>query len=110
MLKLIEKIFGSANDRYISKKKPEIAKIASFEDKLKKLSDDELKAQTVKFRQKIENGASVDDIKYEAFATMREAGWRVHKMRHYDVQMLGGLVLHEGQIAEMRTEIGRAHV
>ncbi len=110
MLKLIEKIFGSANDRYISKKKPEIAKIASFEDKLKKLSDDELKAQTVKFRQKIENGASVDDIKYEAFATMREAGWRVHKMRHYDVQMLGGLVLHEGQIAEMRTGEGKTLV
>lgn len=110
MLKLIEKIFGSANDRSLSKKKPDVNKISSFEEDFKKLSDADLKAQTNKFRQKLENGASLEDIKHEAFATMREAGWRVHKMRHYDVQMLGGMVLHEGQIAEMRTGEGKTLV
>ena len=110
MLKLIEKIFGSANDRYISKKKPDIAKIASYEEALKKLSDEQLKAKTAAFKEKLDKGASLDDIKHEAFATVREAGWRVHKMRHYDVQMLGGLVLHEGQIAEMRTGEGKTLV
>ena len=110
MLKLIEKIFGSANERYISKKKPDVDKIASLEERIKAMSDEQLKAQTAKFREQLERGATLDDIKHEAFATIREAGWRVHKMRHYDVQMLGGLVLHEGQIAEMRTGEGKTLV
>ena len=110
MLKIIQKIFGSANDRYLKRKQPDLQQILSFESQLKKLSDEELKAQTAKFRQKLDNGASLDDIKHEAFATVREAGWRVLKMRHYDVQMIGGLVLHEGQIAEMRTGEGKTLV
>jgi preprotein translocase subunit SecA len=110
MINVIQKIFGSANDRYLRRIKPEIAQIASFEDKLKKLSDDELRDQTAKLKQKLSQGATLDDIKHEAFATVREAGTRVLKMRHYDVQMIGGLVLHEGKIAEMRTGEGKTLV
>lgn len=110
MLNLIQKIFGSANDRYLKRKQQDVQKILTFEPKLQKLSDAQLKAQTPKLKQLLENGASVDDIKHEAFATVREAGKRVLNMRHYDVQMIGGMVLHEGQIAEMRTGEGKTLV
>ena len=110
MLNVIKKIFGSANDRYISRKRADIARIAEFEAGLKELSDEELRAKTAAFRERLDKGASLDDILHEAFATMREASWRVLGMRHYDVQMLGGIVLHEGQIAEMRTGEGKTLV
>jgi preprotein translocase subunit SecA len=110
MLKIITKIFGSANDRFLKKVQPDLVKIASFEDGLKKLSDEDLRKQTAKFREKLDQGASLEDIKHEAFATMRETGRRVLNMRHYDVQMIGGMVLHEGMIAEMRTGEGKTLV
>ena len=110
MLNLIQKIFGSANDRYLRRKRADLEHIASFEPKLKKLSDDELKAQTARFKEKLDKGATLDDIMHEAFATVREAGRRVLDMRHYDVQMIGGMVIHEGQIAEMRTGEGKTLV
>jgi len=110
MLNLIQKIFGSANDRYLRRKKADLERIASFEPKLKKLSDDELKAQTARFKEKLDQGATLDDILHEAFATVREGGRRVLNMRHYDVQMIGGMVIHEGQIAEMRTGEGKTLV
>ena len=110
MLNIITKVFGSANERYLKRVKPDIAKIAGFEPTLQKLSNEQLKAQTAKLRQKLDQGASLDDIKHEAFATVREASWRVLKMRHYDVQMIGGLVLHDGMIAEMRTGEGKTLV
>ena len=110
MLNLIQKIFGSANERYLKRKKPDLERISSFESKLKKMSEADLKAQTAKFRTKLDNGASLEDIKHEVFATVREVGRRVLDMRHYDVQMIGGMVLHEGQIAEMRTGEGKTLV
>ncbi len=110
MLKLITKVFGSANERYIKRVQPDVAKIASLEASMVKLSDDELRAQTARFRERLDQGASLDDLKHEAFATVREAGKRVLNMRHYDVQMIGGMVLHEGMIAEMRTGEGKTLV
>ncbi|MEM1350306.1 MAG: preprotein translocase subunit SecA, partial [Myxococcota bacterium] len=103
MLNLITKIFGSANDRYLKRKQADVVRIKSFESKLKAMSDEELKNQTVKFREMLDRGATLDDLLHEAFATVRETGRRVLDMRHYDVQMIGGMVLHEGSIAEMRT-------
>jgi len=110
MLNRIPMIFGSANDRYLKRKQPDIERIKSFESKLKAMSDDELKGQTVKFRERLDNGATLDDLLHEAFATVRETGRRVLDMRHYDVQMIGGMVLHEGSIAEMRTGEGKTLV
>jgi preprotein translocase subunit SecA len=110
MINVIQKIFGSANDRYLRRIKPDVVHIASFEDKLKKLSDEELREQTAKFKRKLDSGATLEDIKHEAFATVREVSRRVMNMRHYDVQMIGGMVLHEGKIAEMRTGEGKTLV
>jgi preprotein translocase subunit SecA len=100
-------IFGSKNDRDIKKLKPLINQIASFEENMKKLSDTELQAQTPKFRAMLEKGATLSDILPEAFATVREASVRVLGMRPYDVQLVGGITLFEGNIAEMKTGEGK---
>src|SRR4030095_3296645 len=81
-----------------------------LESKWKGLSDADLRAKTAEFRQKLDNGASLDDLLEEAFATVREAGRRVLNMRHYDVQLIGGMVLHRGAIAEMKTGEGKTLV
>ncbi len=107
---LAKSLFGSSNDRYVRSLNPILAKIAGFEPTLKAMSDDELAAQTVKFRARLENGEKLDSILPEAFATVREAGVRVLGMRHFDVQMIGGIVLHRGEIAEMRTGEGKTLV
>ncbi|OYX51674.1 MAG: preprotein translocase subunit SecA [Sphingomonas sp. 32-66-10] len=107
---LAKSLFGSSNDRYVRSLNPILAKIAGFEPALKAMSDDELAAQTVKFRERLENGEKLDSILPEAFATVREAGVRVLGMRHFDVQMVGGIVLHRGEIAEMRTGEGKTLV
>ncbi len=107
---LAKSLFGSSNDRYVRSLNPILAKIASFEPALKAMSDDELSAQTVKFRERLANGEKLDAILPEAFATVREAGVRVLGMRHFDVQMIGGIVLHRGEIAEMRTGEGKTLV
>jgi len=101
-------IFGSSNDRYIKSLDKIVARINALEDQLSDFSDDQLKAQTLKFRKQIEDeGKALDDILPEAFATVREASRRVFGMRHFDVQMIGGIVLHRGEIAEMKTGEGK---
>ena len=103
-------LFGSSNDRYVKSLNPIVQKIAAFEPTLQALSDDQLAAQTTKFREQLANGAKLDDLLPEAFATVREAAVRVLGMRHFDVQMIGGIVLHRGEIAEMRTGEGKTLV
>ena len=103
-------IFGSSNDRYVKSLDKIVKQIAAFEAPIEALSDAELTAQTQKFRDQLEAGKTLDDILPEAFATVREAGKRVLGMRHFDVQMIGGIVLHRGEIAEMRTGEGKTLV
>ncbi|MCB9589757.1 MAG: preprotein translocase subunit SecA [Polyangiaceae bacterium] len=105
-----KKLFGTANDRAIKKSRPKVDLINAMEPALKKLSDAELQAKTAEFKEKLDNGASLDDILVEAFAVCREGGRRVLNMRHYDVQLMGGMVLHNGSIAEMRTGEGKTLV
>ncbi len=107
---LAKSLFGSSNDRYVKSLNPILAKIASFEPSLVAMSDEELSAQTVRFRERLANGEKLDDLLPEAFATVREAAKRVLGQRHYDVQMVGGIVLHRGEIAEMRTGEGKTLV
>jgi preprotein translocase subunit SecA len=103
-------VFGSANDRYVKSLDKVVAKINDFEVALAAVSDEELAAQTVRFRAQLAEGQTLDDILPEAFATVREASKRVLGMRHFDVQMIGGMVLHRGEIAEMRTGEGKTLV
>ena len=111
MLKALTKsLFGSSNDRYVKSMDKIVNKINALEEQLQALSDEELQAQTDKFREQLENGKTLDDILPEAFATVREASVRVLGMRHFDVQMVGGIVLHRGEIAEMRTGEGKTLV
>jgi len=107
---LIQKIFGSKNQRELKKLQPLVAKIAELEPSMKAKSDSDLKAVTNELKQKLDNGATLDDILCEAFAAVRESSIRVLGMRHYDVQMVGGIVLHQGRIAEMRTGEGKTLV
>jgi preprotein translocase subunit SecA len=107
---LAKSVFGSSNDRYVKSLDKIVRQIAAFEPTLQALSDDELVAQTAKFRTLLEDGKTLDDILSEAFATCREASRRVLGMRHFDVQMVGGIVLHRGEIAEMRTGEGKTLV
>jgi len=107
---LAKKIFGSKNDRELKRMGKTVQKINAFEESISALDDDQLKAKTTEFRQRIEQGESLDDLLPEAFATVREAGKRTLGLRHFDVQMMGGLTLHRGQIAEMRTGEGKTLV
>ncbi|MFM9828199.1 MAG: preprotein translocase subunit SecA [Sphingomonas sp.] len=107
---LAKSIFGSSNDRYVKSLNPLVAKIASFEAQLQAMNDDQLAGQTSVFREQLANGAKLDDLLPEAFATVREAARRTLGQRHYDVQMVGGIVLHRGEIAEMRTGEGKTLV
>ena len=107
---IAKRIFGSSNDRYVKSLDKIVRQIAAFEPTLETWSDDELRAQTDKFRSLLAEGQSLDDILPEAFATVREASKRVLGMRHFDVQMIGGIVLHRGEIAEMRTGEGKTLV
>ncbi|HBC06881.1 MAG TPA: preprotein translocase subunit SecA [Rhodospirillaceae bacterium] len=107
---IAKSLFGSANDRYLNGLQKDVDAINGLEPELEKLSDDALKARTAAFRQRLEAGESVDDIMVEAFATVREASKRTLGLRHFDVQMLGGIVLHRGQIAEMKTGEGKTLV
>ena len=108
---IAKSVFGSSNDRYVRSLDKIVARINALEDQLVDFSDEELKAQTFKFRKQIEeDGKTLDDIMPEAFATVREASKRVLGMRHFDVQMVGGIVLHRGEIAEMKTGEGKTLV
>jgi len=104
---LLTKVFGSKNDRELKKLQPTIENINAFEPEIQALSDEQLRAQAVLFRKRLENGESLDDILPEAFATVREASVRTLKMRHFDAQLIGGIVLHQGKIAEMKTGEGK---
>ncbi|KQT33319.1 preprotein translocase subunit SecA [Sphingomonas sp. Leaf412] len=107
---LAKSLFGSSNDRYVKSLDPVLRKIASFEPVLQAMDDATLANQTVLFRERLANGEKLDAIMPEAFATVREASVRVLGMRHFDVQMVGGIVLHRGEIAEMRTGEGKTLV
>ena len=104
---IAKSMFGSANDRYVASLGKIVTKINSFENQVAALSDDDLAAQTARFRERLENGEKLDALIPEAFATVRETSKRVLGQRHYDVQLVGGLVLQRGEIAEMRTGEGK---
>ena len=108
--KICRTLFGSANERFVKKLFKTVEKINALEPDFVKLSDEELKAKTNEFRERLKNGESMDDILTEAFATVREAAKRTLGQRHYDVQLVGGLVLHKGMIAEMKTGEGKTLV
>ncbi|MDD7909310.1 preprotein translocase subunit SecA [Pseudovibrio exalbescens] len=107
---LARMIFGSENDRKIKALRPKVDAINALEPEMQALSDEQLKAKTDEFRAQLANGASLDDVLVPAFATVREASRRVLGLRHYDVQLIGGMVLHNGQITEMRTGEGKTLV
>lgn len=107
---IARRLFGSSNDRYVKSLRPLVARINGLERNMEALSDDELRAQTDKFKARLADGANLEDLLPEAFATVREAAKRVLGQRHYDVQLIGGIVLHRGEIAEMRTGEGKTLV
>ncbi|UUA74918.1 preprotein translocase subunit SecA [Cellvibrio sp. QJXJ] len=108
--KLIKAVFGSKNERELKRMNKTVARINAFEPEMQKLSDEQLKAKTIEFRERYSKGETLDDLLPEAFATVREASKRALGMRHFDVQMIGGMTLHEGRIAEMRTGEGKTLV
>lgn len=105
--KLFTKLVGSRNDRFLKKLQKQVQQINALEAEYQALTDEQLQEKTAYFKQKIKDGASLDDILNEAFATVREASVRVFGMRHFDVQLIGGMVLHQGKISEMRTGEGK---
>ena len=108
--KIARKLFGSANDRFVKKQYKIVNQINALEPNFVKLTDEQLQAKTTEFRNRLKNGETLDDILPEAFATVREASKRVMGQRHYDVQLIGGIVLHKGMIAEMKTGEGKTLV
>jgi preprotein translocase subunit SecA len=107
LIKLLTKVFGSRNDRTLRRMRKAVNLINAMEPAMEKLSDDELKGKTAEFRARLEKGESLESLIPEAFAVVREASKRVFGMRHFDVQLLGGMVLNERCIAEMRTGEGK---
>lgn len=107
---LLKAIFGTKNDREVKRMRKTVAKINSLEPEYEKLSDEELRGKTEEFKKRLTNGETLDDILVEAFAVVREGSKRVLRMRHYDVQLIGGIVLHEGKITEMKTGEGKTLV
>jgi preprotein translocase subunit SecA len=107
---IIRKIFGTSNERELKKYYPRVEKINQLEPQMKNLSDEELKNYTQQFRDRLKQGETLEDILVEAFAVVRETGKRVLNMRHFDVQLIGGMVLHQGKIAEMKTGEGKTLV
>src|SRR5881398_997031 len=106
----VTSVFGTSNARYIRKLQTRVEAINALEERYQAMSDAELRAQTVKFRERLKAGETLEDILIEAFAVCREGGRRFLGMRHYDVQMIGGMVLHSGSIAEMVTGEGKTLV
>ena len=104
---LLTKVFGSKNERELKQIQPLVDKINVLEPEVQSLSDEQLKARTAEFRQRLDQGETIDDLLPEAFATVREASVRTLNMRHFDAQLIGGIVLHQGRIAEMKTGEGK---
>ena len=109
-MSIFDKIFGTYSDRELKRIRPIADKVMALEDDMAKLSDAELKAKTPEFKERLKNGETLDDLLPEAFAVMREASWRVLGMKHFYVQVIGGIILHQGRIAEMRTGEGKTLV
>jgi len=109
-MNLFEKIFGTYSEREIKRIMPIVDKVMALEEQYSNLSEDELKGKTIELKSRLENGETLDDILPDAFATMREAAWRVLGMKHFRVQIIGGIVLHQGRIAEMKTGEGKTLV
>ncbi|TDT62420.1 preprotein translocase subunit SecA [Fonticella tunisiensis] len=107
---LLEKIFGTYSDREIKRIVPIVDKIEALDEKMQRLTDAELRAKTDEFKERLKNGETLDDILPEAFAVVREASWRTLGMKHFRVQLIGGVVLHQGRIAEMKTGEGKTLV
>jgi preprotein translocase subunit SecA len=108
--KILAKVVGTQNDRDLKKLRPLVAQVNALEPSIQPLSDDALRGKTAEFKQRLANGETVDDLLPEAFAVVREVGRRVLNMRHFDVQLIGGAVLHQGKIAEMKTGEGKTLV
>ncbi|MCT6838096.1 MAG: preprotein translocase subunit SecA, partial [Bifidobacteriales bacterium] len=108
--RLARALFGHSNDRSLKKYQRRVPEINALEPQIQALTDEELKAKTAEFRRKLADGATLDELQVEAFAVCREASRRVLGMRHFDVQLIGGMVLHDGRIAEMRTGEGKTLV
>jgi preprotein translocase subunit SecA len=108
--KVLAKVFGTKNEREVKEMQPVVAAVGELEPAMRQLSDAELALKTIEFKERIAQGASLDDLLVEAFAVVREAGRRVLNMRHFDVQLMGGMVLHKGRIAEMKTGEGKTLV
>ena len=106
-MKLIDRIFGTHSERELKRIEPIVKKIESYDEAMQKLSDEQLQAKTQEFKQRLEKGETLDDILPEAYAVCREAAWRVLGKKHFRVQLVGGIVLHNGRIAEMRTGEGK---
>jgi preprotein translocase subunit SecA len=107
---VLAKVFGTQNERELKKLRPAVAGINDFEPGLQALRDEQLKAKTAEFRGRLASGETIDDLLPEAFAVVREAARRVINMRHYDVQLIGGMALHRGFISEMKTGEGKTLV
>ena len=107
---MLKKIFGSANDRYIKKLMKKVRQVNALEPEMEKLSDEQLRAKTDEFKSRLEKGETLDNLLIEAFAVVREAAKRTLHQRPFDVQIVGGIVLHQGQIAEMKTGEGKTLV
>src|SRR5690554_5645903 len=108
--KLVKKIVGSRNERIINRKRKLVKKINALEPQFQKLSDEALRGKTQEFRDRLNAGETLDGLLPEAFAAVREASRRVLSMRHFDVQLIGGMVLHDGKISEMKTGEGKTLV
>ncbi|MGE5283919.1 MAG: DEAD/DEAH box helicase, partial [Actinomycetota bacterium] len=107
---LLKKMFGTQNERILDRIRPTVERVNALEASVASLPDDRLAAKIAEFRQRVANGEPLDDLLHETFAVVREAGKRVLDMRHFDVQLVGGVILHEGRIAEMRTGEGKTLV
>ena len=109
-MNLIKKLFGTTSEKEIKKIMPIVNKILAYDDEYSKLSDEELQHKTIEFKERLSNGETLDDILPEAYATVREASWRVLGMKHFPVQIEGGIILHQGRIAELKTGEGKTLV
>ena len=109
-MKLVDKIFGTHSERELKRIYPVIDKIEALRPTMQAMSDEELRAKTTEFKERLQKGETKDDILPEAFAVVREAGKRVLGMEHYRVQLIGGMILHQGRIAEMKTGEGKTLV
>ena len=107
---LLDTLLGNTSTSRLKKLQPYIRRINEIEPQMKAMTDEQLRAQTAAFRERLKNGETLDDIMVEAFATVREAAVRTVDMRHFDVQLLGGMVLHQGRISEMKTGEGKTLV